>query len=66
MELEGEKNKALDHVSKLESEEVKSNAKFLFLKEQIGELPFDKEYVRAALVAAGVHHDKLSDELTLQ
>lgn len=44
---------------------MKLSAKVLSSKEQVGKLRAYKEHGSAKLIAAGAHHDKLSDELTI-
>lgn len=66
VELQGEKNKAVDHVSELECEQVKLNAKVLYSKEQVGIIRADKEFTSAGIFAVGTHCNKLNDELNRQ
>lgn len=62
--LEGGKEKTVDQVSEVESEQVKLNAKVLYSKEQAGKTRADEEYMMAELVVEGAYRKTLSDELT--
>lgn len=65
-ELESGNDKAVHHVSKLDSGLVKWSAKISSLKELVGELPFDKGSLSTELLAVELERNKLDDEVFLQ